>query len=72
MRDAIGAKEYEQACERLIGQFKTLWDTVRSSVGGRKHKRGCHLVRRDAWKPYMHGRQNGAECAFDVAAASSM
>lgn len=33
VRDAIGAKEYEPACEKLIGQFRTLWDTVRSSVG---------------------------------------
>lgn len=32
VRDAIGAKEYEPACEKLIGQFRTLWDTVRSSV----------------------------------------
>lgn len=32
VRDAISAKEYEPACEKLIGQFRTLWDTVRSSV----------------------------------------
>ncbi|KAI3438157.1 hypothetical protein D9Q98_000595 [Chlorella vulgaris] len=32
VRDAISAKDYEPACEKLIGQFKTLWDTVRSSV----------------------------------------
>ncbi|EFN54809.1 hypothetical protein CHLNCDRAFT_134799 [Chlorella variabilis] len=32
VRDGISAKEYELACEKLIGQFRTLWDTVRSSV----------------------------------------
>ena len=32
VRDAISAKDYEPACQKLIGQFRTLWDTVRSSV----------------------------------------
>lgn len=31
-RDAISAKDYEPACERLIAQFKTLWETIRDSV----------------------------------------
>lgn len=30
VRDAIPAKEYEPACERLIGQYRTLWEAVRS------------------------------------------
>lgn len=33
MRDAISVKEYEPACLKLIGQFRTLWDSLRSSVG---------------------------------------
>ncbi|KAI7845155.1 hypothetical protein COHA_001200 [Chlorella ohadii] len=32
VRDAIAPKDYTPACERLIGQFKTLWDSIRSSV----------------------------------------
>lgn len=35
VRDAIPPKEYEPACERLIGQYRTLWETVRGSVSGR-------------------------------------
>ncbi|GAB4818989.1 hypothetical protein N2152v2_006035 [Parachlorella kessleri] len=31
-RDAISAKDYEPACEKLIAQFKTLYDTIRESV----------------------------------------
>ena len=32
VRDAIAPKDYTPACERLIGQYKTLWDSIRSSV----------------------------------------
>ncbi|PSC72086.1 vacuolar sorting-associated 28-like protein 2-like [Micractinium conductrix] len=32
VRDAISVKEYEPACLKLIGQFRTLWDSLRSSV----------------------------------------
>ena len=34
VRDAIEPKDYTPACERLIGQYKTLWDSMRSSVRG--------------------------------------
>ena len=33
-RDAISAKDYEPACEKLIAQFKTLYETIRDSVCG--------------------------------------
>lgn len=32
VRDAIPAKDYEVACQRLIGHYKTLWETVKESV----------------------------------------
>lgn len=32
VRDAIAPKDYTPACERLIGQYKTLCDSIRSSV----------------------------------------
>lgn len=34
VRDAIHAKEYEPACQKLIGQFKTLWESLRDEVSG--------------------------------------
>ncbi len=33
VRDAISAKDYEPACEKLIAQFKTLWESLRDTVG---------------------------------------
>jgi len=32
VRDAVSAKEYEPACEKLIGQFKTLYSTIKEQV----------------------------------------
>mmetsp|Transcript_3666 Transcript_3666/g.10545 ORF Transcript_3666/g.10545 Transcript_3666/m.10545 type:complete len:209 (-) Transcript_3666:384-1010(-) len=32
VRDAISAKEYEPACEKLIGQFKTLYSSIKDTV----------------------------------------
>eukprot|EP00191_Tetraselmis_sp_GSL018_P006399 CAMPEP_0177604194 /NCGR_PEP_ID=MMETSP0419_2-20121207/15980_1 /TAXON_ID=582737 /ORGANISM="Tetraselmis sp., Strain GSL018" /LENGTH=192 /DNA_ID=CAMNT_0019098145 /DNA_START=214 /DNA_END=792 /DNA_ORIENTATION=- len=32
VRDAITAKEYEPACEKLIGQFKTLYSSITDTV----------------------------------------
>ena len=32
VRDAISAKDYEPLCEKLIAQFRTLWETLRSEV----------------------------------------
>ena len=32
VRDAISSKEYEPACQKLIGQYKTLWETLRDTV----------------------------------------
>jgi len=32
VRDAVGAAEYEAACRRLLGQFKTIWAAVRDRV----------------------------------------
>ena len=32
VRDAVTAKEYEPACQKLIGQYKTLWETLRDTV----------------------------------------
>ena len=34
VRDAIPASEYEPACSRLIGQFRTLWETLRPDGSG--------------------------------------
>ena len=34
VRDAIPAAEYEPACSRLIGQFRTLWETLRPDGSG--------------------------------------
>ena len=33
VRDAISAKDYEPGCQKLIGQFKTLWESLRDEVG---------------------------------------
>ena len=33
VRDAISSKDYEPACQKLIGQYKTLWETLRDTVG---------------------------------------
>lgn len=35
IRDAVTAKEYEPACERLISQYKTLYETMRELVSMR-------------------------------------
>jgi hypothetical protein len=43
VRDAISAAEYEPACEKLIGQFRTLWGTLRDTV-----REGESVVRGDA------------------------
>ncbi|KAL3152011.1 hypothetical protein ABBQ32_001129 [Trebouxia sp. C0010 RCD-2024] len=32
VRDAVSSKDYEPACQRLIGQYKTLWETLRDTV----------------------------------------
>eukprot|EP01024_Parvocaulis_polyphysoides_P034445 TRINITY_DN30481_c0_g1_i7.p1 TRINITY_DN30481_c0_g1~~TRINITY_DN30481_c0_g1_i7.p1 ORF type:complete len:234 (-),score=25.80 TRINITY_DN30481_c0_g1_i7:478-1107(-) len=32
VRDAVSAKEYEEACQKLIGQFRTLWGSIRGQV----------------------------------------
>lgn len=32
MRDTISAKDYEPLCEKLIAQFRTLWETLRDTV----------------------------------------
>ena len=32
VRDAMTAKDYEPACQRLIAHYKTLWETVKESV----------------------------------------
>ena len=32
VRDAISAKDYEPLCEKLIAQFRTLWETLRDTV----------------------------------------
>jgi hypothetical protein len=34
VRDLITAQEYEPACQKLIAQFKTLWSSMRETVGG--------------------------------------
>ena len=51
VRDAIGAEEYEEACGRLIGQFKVLWSSMKDSV--RMRTRNCiptvGLQDADAW-----------------------
>ena len=37
VRDAISSKEYEPACQKLIGQYKTLWETLRDTVSKVTH-----------------------------------
>ena len=32
VRDAISAKEYEPLCSKLIGQYKTLYESLRDQV----------------------------------------
>ena len=32
VRDAVTAKDYELQCSKLIGQYKTLWETLRGQV----------------------------------------
>lgn len=32
VRDDISAKDYEPACQKLIAQFRTLWETLRDTV----------------------------------------
>lgn len=32
VRDAISSKDYEPACQKLIGQYKTLWDSLKDTV----------------------------------------
>lgn len=32
VRDAVTPKEYEPACQKLIAQYKTLWDSLRDTV----------------------------------------
>lgn len=32
VRDAVTSKEYEPSCQKLIGQYKTLWETLRDTV----------------------------------------
>lgn len=34
VRDLITAQEYEPVCQKLIAQFKTLWSSMRETVGG--------------------------------------
>lgn len=59
VRDAINAEQYEEACGRLIGQFKVLWasmkDTVSSAALARSGANGCcrgtHCWRSGAGKP---------------------
>ena len=41
VRDAISAKDYESGCQKLIGQFKTLWESLRDEVS------------RPCWAPWM-------------------
>ena len=33
VRDAISAKDYEPLCAKLIAQFRTLWETLKDTVG---------------------------------------
>lgn len=37
VRDAVSAEAYEEACSRLIGQFKVLWGSLKDSVSGAIH-----------------------------------
>jgi len=32
VRDVISAKDYEPLCEKLIAQFRTLWETLRTEA----------------------------------------
>lgn len=32
VRDAVSAKDYEPLCAKLIAQFRTLWETLKSTV----------------------------------------
>lgn len=41
VRDAISPQEYEQACDRLIAQFKVLWGSLQSSVSLNQCMRTC-------------------------------
>lgn len=34
VRDAISAEAYEEACSKLIGQFKVLWASMKDTVRG--------------------------------------
>ena len=38
VRDAISSKDYEPACQKLIGQYKTLWDSLKDTV---RHVSAC-------------------------------
>ena len=40
MRDTISAKDYEPLCEKLIAQFRTLWETLRDTVSFQRSIRG--------------------------------
>ena len=32
VRDAVTAKDYELQCSKLIGQYKTLWESLRGQA----------------------------------------
>lgn len=59
VRDAISPELYEQACERLIAQFKVLWGSLKNAVSL------CYagLCRGGACLPFMHGTPSLAHCA---------
>ena len=42
MRDTISAKDYEPLCEKLIAQFRTLWETLRDTVSLQHFVPGIH------------------------------
>ena len=51
MRDAVTAKDYELQCSKLIGQYKTLWESLRgqarpAAVAGHQ---GSPLLHRWVW-----------------------
>lgn len=38
VRDEVTAKDYEPSCQKLIGQYRTLWNSIKDIVSqGMKH-----------------------------------
>jgi hypothetical protein len=62
VRDAINAEQYEEACGRLIGQFKVLWASMKDTVSTAAIARilAEHSgVQHKAW--WGSGRENGGQ-----------